>query len=299
MDKLLIMGSTCVDVILEIDRLPRTGEDLQPKGQSFTIGGCGWNVYRAARLSGAAPVFLSPVGTGLYGDMVAQEFANRGVPVLARADGENGCCYCLVDADGERTFLSVRGAEYQITRKMLDGLPGQYRMAYICGMELQEPTAADMLDWLEAHRETAVFYAPGPQGVLLEEPRQERILALRPILHLSEPEARILSGADTPEAAAEALWRRTGNTVVVTLGGDGCLCRTADGAALRVPPVTVTVADTIGAGDTHAGMLLGCLHQGMALKDALALANRASAAVVARRGADIPEALECLPPKTF
>lgn len=108
MDDLLIIGSTCVDVIIPIDRLPKTGEDIQSFSQTFSIGGCGWNVYRAARLSGAAPVFLSPVGTGAYGDLVAREFAAWGLPVPKRADRDNGCCYCLVESGGERTFLSVR-----------------------------------------------------------------------------------------------------------------------------------------------------------------------------------------------
>ena len=292
MDDLLIIGSTCVDVIIPIDRLPKTGEDIQSFSQTFSIGGCGWNVYRAARLSGAAPVFLSPVGTGAYGALVAGEFSRWGLPVPKRADRDNGCCYCLVESGGERTFLSVRGAEYRVTREMLDALPGRFAMVYVCGMELQEPTGADMLNWLESHRETAVFYAPGPQGVLLDKARQDRILALGPILHLSADEALILSGANTPDDAANRLAGCTGNTVVITLGGNGCLCRTADGDVLRVPAVPAAVADTIGAGDTHAGMLLGCLYQGMALDAALGMANRAAAAVVARHGADILRTLE-------
>lgn len=292
MNELLIIGSTCVDVIIPVERLPRTGDDLQPRGQSFAIGGCGWNVFRAARLSGAAPVFLSPVGTGVYGDMVARELSVRGIPILARATEDNGCCYCLVEQNGERTFLSVRGAEYRITREMLDALPGTYGMAYVCGMELQEPTGAEILSWLESHRETAVFYAPGPQGILLDKSRQDRVLALSPVLHLNETEALTLSGEDTPDRAAEALGRRTGNTVVITLGGDGCLCRKADGTLLHVPGVPTTVVDTIGAGDTHAGMLLGGLCRGMTLEAALEQANRAAALVVARKGADVPEAWE-------
>jgi sugar/nucleoside kinase (ribokinase family) len=292
MDDLLIIGSTCVDVIIPVDRLPKTGEDLQSPGQAFCIGGCGWNVYRAARLSGVSPRFLSPVGMGAYGDLVAAEFSRWGLPVPHRSPQENGCCYCLVEPDGERSFLSVRGAEYRITWDMLDALPGSYAMAYVCGMELQEPDGVDILHWLEAHTETAVFYAPGPQGVLLDKQRQDHILALKPVLHLSEPEALILSGADTPEDAARILTERTGNTTVITLGGRGCLCRTADGDTLAVPTPPVPVVDTIGAGDTHAGMLLGCLHQGMGLEPALNLANRAAATVVARHGAEIPRRME-------
>lgn len=291
MDELLIIGSTCVDIIINLERLPHTGEDLQPQSQTLAIGGCGWNVFRAARLSGASPIFLSPVGTGIYGDMVAQEFAKWNVPVLVRTNRENGCCYCLVEQSGERTFLSVRGAEYRITREMLDALPGNYDMAYICGMELQEPTWKDTLSYLEAHPKTTVFYAPGPQGVLLDQLRQSRILALSPILHLNEDESLILSGAKKTEQAADILGKRTGNTVVITLGRHGCLCRKADGALLHVPGIPTTVVDTIGAGDTHAGMLLGCLHRGMPLETALERANAAAAMVVARKGADVPDIL--------
>lgn len=289
MGELLIIGSTCVDVIIHLPHLPQTGEDLQPENQTFSVGGCGWNVYRAARLSGACPVFLSPVGTGIYSEMVNRAFSAKGVPVFARAKEANGCCYCLVEPGGERTFLSVRGAEYRITREMLEALSGEYDFAYICGMELQEPTADETLEWLKEHPKTGVFYAPGPQGILLEEARQNRIFSLRPILHLNEPEANALSGASDPETAAKRLWRRTGNLVVITLGEKGCFACTAEGKQIFVPAFPVTVADTIGAGDTHAGMLLGCLYQGMELEAALKYANRASALVVSRQGADVPE----------
>ena len=287
MDKLLLIGSTCVDVVIRVDALPKTGDDLQPHSQHFSMGGCGWNMFRAARMAGAEPVFLSPVGTGVYGDMVRRTLTDAGVPLLAQPAEENGCCYCLVEASGERTFLSIRGAEYRIRRAWLDALEGPFSLAGVCGMELQEPEGDDILDWLEAHRETRPFYAPGPRGVLLEREKQQRMLDLGPILHLNASEAMAMAGADTPEAAAEVLSRRTGEAVIVTLGGDGCLCRTGDGRVLTAPPVPVTVVDTIGAGDTHAGVMLACIHRGVALEEALVLANTAAARTVSRQGAEI------------
>lgn len=291
MEKLLIIGSTCVDVVLRVPHLPTTGEDIQPQEQRFSLGGCGWNVFRAARLTGADPVFLSPVGTGVYGDLVSRAMETEGIPVLARTEEANGCCYCLVEDGGERTFLSVHGGEYSIRRPWLDRLPGPFSLAYVCGMELQEDTGEDILDWLTAHRETEIFYAPGPRGVLIPAPRQDRMLDLGPILHLNEGEAAVLSGVNDPAQAAEQLGRRTGNLVVITLGPEGCLYRAPDGELGRVPAPAVTVCDTIGAGDTHAGVLLGCLHQHRALPKALALANAAAADTVTRPGAEIPKTL--------
>ena len=40
MPKILLIGSTCVDVIIEIDHLPKTAEDIQPKRQTLALGGC-------------------------------------------------------------------------------------------------------------------------------------------------------------------------------------------------------------------------------------------------------------------
>lgn len=291
--KLLIIGSTCVDVVIPLERLPVTGEDLQSEKQTFTVGGTGWNVCRAAMLTGVKPVFLSPVGGGPYGQQVEAAFARRGLEILARPKGENGCCYCLVEADGERTFLCVRGAEYEIRTEWLDSLQDSYGLCCINGMELQDsPTGDNILDWLERHREIPVFYAPGPRGVLMEAARQDRVMALKPIIHLNRQEALTLSGAEEPAAAALALHRQTGNLVFVTLGPDGCICADRHGGLLQIPGVPTTVADTIGAGDTHAGVVLGCLYQGKDLKTAIQLANRVAAEVVSRVGADIPETLD-------
>lgn len=293
--QLLLIGSTCVDVVIPLKRLPRTGDDLQPERQTFTIGGTGWNACRAAMLTGVKPTFLSPVGHGPYGQQVETAFAAYGLDILARPEGENGCCYCLVEADGERTFMCIRGAEYEIHPEWLNALSGDYSLCYVCGMELQDdPTGGNILDWLETHRETEVFYAPGPRGVLMDKARQDRVLALSPIVHLNEHEITALTGADSEEVGALALHERTGNVVIVTLGGRGCLCIDKSGRLLRVPGRAVAVADTIGAGDSHAGVMLGCLYKGMKLTEAMTLANAVAAEVVSREGADIPRTLDFL-----
>jgi sugar/nucleoside kinase (ribokinase family) len=162
-------------------------------------------------------------------------------------------------------------------------------MAYTCGMEIQDtPAGENIMDWLEAHPETEVFYAPGPRGILMPKERQDRMLAMKPIVHLNEHEILELSGETTQEAGALAIHAITGNIVIVTLGGKGCLCVDKDGSVLYAEGRKVAVADTIGAGDSHAGTMLGCLYQGMPLEEAMKLANAVASEVVSREGADIP-----------
>ena len=292
---LLLIGSSCVDIIIPVEHLPKTGDDLQPEKQTFAIGGTGWNACRAAILTGAKPDFLSPVGQGMYAQQVEAAFAEYGLDILARSERENGCCYCLVEADGERTFMCIRGGEYEFRSEWLNALPDHYSLCYTCGMELQDtPAGENIMDWLESHPDTEVFYAPGPRGILMPPERQERILAMKPIIHLNEHEILALTGADTEEAGALALHARTGNIVIVTLGGRGCLCVDRDGTVLHAPGKKVTVTDTIGAGDSHAGTMLGCLYQGMELTKAMELANAVAAEVVSRVGADIPRTFDFL-----
>ena len=38
--KILVIGSTVVDVIINLDHLPRTAEDVNVSGQQMAMGGC-------------------------------------------------------------------------------------------------------------------------------------------------------------------------------------------------------------------------------------------------------------------
>ena len=60
--------------------------------------------------------------------------------------------------------------------------------------------------------------------------------------------------------------------VVLTLGASGSLLASAAGHT-RVPPFTVTAADTTGAGDAFIGSLAVFLAEGMPEEGALARAN--------------------------
>lgn len=104
----LIIGSTCVDVIINIHHLPKTEEDIHPTSQSMAIGGCAFNAAYMVRLLNAPHTFITPVGGGTYGDYVAKLMTQAGIPIAVRVpEKENGCCYCLVEAGGERTLSLI------------------------------------------------------------------------------------------------------------------------------------------------------------------------------------------------
>ena len=293
MKRLLIIGSTCVDVILRLDHLPTTGEDMHPV-QRFAMGGCAFNVAQVPKAYDVDLRFVTPIGDhGVFSDFVRAHLANAGFrgPITV-PNSENGCCYCLVERSGERTFLSVHGVEYSFHAEYMAAFAGErFDYTYICGLEVEEKTGGELVSWLEAHPDIAgtVVYAPGPRGIEVDVDRTERILAMHPILHLNEQEAQALAGragtdTDSVLASAQALHAKTQNMVVVTRGADGVLWISADGSVHSAPSVPSTVVDTIGAGDSHCGAVLTGLTLGWTEEDTMRFANQVASEVVSQEG---------------
>lgn len=283
----LIIGSTCVDIIINIPHLPVTQEDIHPTAQTMSVGGCSYNVAYIVRLLDAPYTHISPVGSGMYGDYVAKCLTEAGFPIAVRIpDQENGCCYCLVEESGERTFMSVHGVEYTFQKEWMEPYcADDFGLAYICGLEIEESTGDNLIEYLEENPGLQVFFAPGPRLKHISQDRIDRILALKPILHINELEAVALSGKDMIEDAGRYLHTITGNTVIITLGVQGTYCVEADGREYRIPSVPAEhVVDTIGAGDSHAGTVIACLTKDMSLYDSIAYANKIAAAVVGVQG---------------
>jgi sugar/nucleoside kinase (ribokinase family) len=287
----LVIGTSCVDVILTMDHLPVTAEDINPTGQSMSVGGCAYNVAYMMRLLGARHIFISPIGSGLFGDYVAKHFEKNQIPITVKvSDQENGCCYCLVEKGGERTFLSYHGVEYTFQKEWMNPYPaGTFGYAYVCGLEVEEPTGENLVSYLEEHQELKLIFAPGPRGIWIQKERMKRILALHPILHINEQEAGELSGEKEYRLAARKLQKQTHNTVIITLGSQGAYCLKENGDDFFTPTEPVEqVVDTIGAGDSHVGTILACLTKGMKLEEAIPYANRVAAAVIQVKGASLP-----------
>ena len=291
MKKILVIGSTVVDVIINlVDHLPKTGEDVHIRSQHMSLGGCAYNVSDSIRHFGVPYVLFSPVGTGAYGDFVRSALTQKGIstPIPTPAS-DNGCCYCFIEDTGERTFISYHGAEYLFEKDWFSLLnTDEFDSVYICGLEIEEQTGTNIIEFLEKNPQLTVFFAPGPRLTVIEPDRIKRLFALSPILHVNETEAMEASKKSTvPEAAAE-LFSQTHNTVIITLGKDGCYYRDETGGHL-IPAAPASQIDTIGAGDSHIGSVIACLQKGDALPEAIRKANLVAASVVGTSGALLPD----------
>ncbi|MBQ4265202.1 MAG: carbohydrate kinase family protein [Clostridia bacterium] len=292
MKNVLVIGSTCVDVILRVDHLPKTEENIHPQSQRFAIGGCAYNVANILGRAGADMTFVTPVGRkGVFGPFVREALSPLSfVTMIDLPDAQNGCCYCFVEKNGERTFASVHGAEYTFDPAWMTPYADKmFDYGYVCGLEVEECTGEALVSWLETASIGTLVYAPGPRGVRIRKDLTDRLYALHPMLHINAGEAKALSGCDDLDDALRALYQHTGNTVIATMGADGVRC-IENGAIYTVAGTPAGhVVDTIGAGDSHAGATLLGLCRGMSLSDSLSMANGVSAAVVMTDGATLSD----------
>jgi len=293
----LVIGSTVVDVHLRVPQLPRRGEDVNIASSEYRLGGCAYNVYKTLRLFESPALLCSPVGQGPYGRMVREQFSAENIVPFVNLEEENGCCYCLVEDDGERTFLSHHGAEYLFSRSWMEDIDySQVDSIYISGIEVEDPTGSGIVDFVCDVSEPELYFAPGPRITLINRERMKRLFARRPVLHLNETEARayaeILANGKTAggnpgiEETAEILTEHTGNTVVITLGSRGCYFRNGNASGENAGPTTgfvpgfhVIARNTVGAGDAHCGALIASIKKGKSLAEACTIANKTGAQV--------------------
>ena len=288
MARLLFIGSTVADVVLRTPCLPVTGQDVNLLSQRVSLGGCAYNAFHTARLTGRADCTLfSPIGSGVWGDFVRRSLAERGVVSAApQVDEPNGCCYCLVEPDGERTFLCEHGAEYRFQAEWFDALGGGWDGVSLCGLEVEEATGENILRYLEAHPPRHLYFAPGPRLIHIPPRYLARVFALSPLMHLNETELGQFTREEDVSRAAAMLHALTEGDVVVTLGPRGAYARLGD-AEVFIPGVPARVVDTIGAGDSHIGALMAALAEGLAPEEAILRANCVAAAVVSQEGAEL------------
>ena len=291
MKRLLFIGSTVADVVIRTPVLPRRGEDVNIRSQQISLGGCAYNAFQVAQLTGSAPCTLfSPVGGGIWGDWVFAALQHQGVQsAVPRVEEPNGCCYCLVEPDGERTFLCEHGAEYRFRPEWFDLMGDDpFDGAYLCGLEAEDDTEGVILSWLESHPPRRLYFAPGPRIRHIPPAYMARLLAMHPVVHLNGAEVCSFTLCDDLPRAAALLQSLTENDVIVTLGADGAYIASGRGSS-HVPGMPARVVDTIGAGDAHIGAVMAGEAMGLTLQESVRRANAISAAVVAHEGAGLEE----------
>ena len=287
--RLLHLGNVVVDVVLDVPALPEPGGDVLATRAQTAAGG-GFNVMAAAARLGLAVAYAGVIGSGPFAALALAACAAEGIEVLqpAKPGLDTGFVVSIVDATGERTFLTSRGAEATLTAAGLGPVhPGPGDAVYLSGYGLAHPSnAAALLGWLgRLGGDHLVVFDPGPLAGTLPGGVLAPVLARADWVTCNARESALLTGLAVPRDALRALAGRLPRAgVLVRVGPDGCLLGRRGVATEHVPGFGVAAVDTNGAGDTHTGAFLAALSAGAEVVQAVRRANAAAALSVTRRG---------------
>lgn len=220
--RLVSFGGLLADLLVSVDVVPERGADVLAHGFTQTVGG-GFAVLAAAARLGMRTALAGVLGDDPIADAARAALREEGTELLfpePRA-GSSGVCLVLVDAEGERTMVTVQGVESRVQSEDFDAVAvGPDDIVYLNGYELLYPHATGLINWLFRVRPGHLVFDPGPLIGEIDPEALETVLGATRWLSLNATEAAALTGETDPAAAAVAASRRIG------AGTDG-----ADGAA--------------------------------------------------------------------
>ena len=291
--RLVLAGEAIVDLVMWVPALPERGGDMLAGSSSVQVGG-GFNIMAAASRQGLPVVYAGGHGTGPWGDLVRAALAAEGISLLRPPDpgADTGFDVALVEADGERTFVTSLGAEALREPGAWDTVRVQAGDAvYVSGYGLVAPESGTILGaWAAALPAGVLLFAdPGPLVADIPAAVLGPVLSRCDWWSCNQREGALLTGSSDPAEAARRLTHRTGRAgVIVRAGRSGCvlaLHAAGPGAdPVMIPAPAVTAIDTTGAGDAHSGVFLAGLAAALSPAAAARRANAAAALTVTRPG---------------
>lgn len=294
-----VVGSTMIDQISYLERMPGRGETVLGRRFAQGFGGKGANQAVMASRMGARVAMINSVGDDGYGTETLENFARNGIDTthVRRVPGASGVAPIWVEPDGSNRIIIVPGANEGLLpehaaravaeQTVVDVVIGQFEID-------QAVTTAAFRAARERGAVTILNPAPGA-------PIANDLAAVSDWVIPNEHEFAIIAqAAGTPEdprddAALGRLADSLGTRLVVTLGERGAALVGASGEVRVIPAPQVEVVDTTGAGDAFVGAFGFAIASGQDEVAAVRLACAIAAESVRRPGtqASFPDAARC------
>lgn len=288
MSKIVVIGSSNTDLVVNTDRAPEGGETVLGNGFVVNHGGKGANQAVAVSRIGGTVSFISKVGNDTFGSQMRRHYEDEGMDVsyvFVDALAPSGVALIIVDGKAENRIVVAPGANGNLREEDIDKAGLAVEKSEFVLLQLEIPMATvEYAARMAASLGKKVIVNPAPACPLSEELLRD-VYLITP----NETEAGILTGItivdnDSAFKAAEALFRLGVQNVVITLGEKGALVYNAE-VSMFVPAYQVKAVDTTAAGDVFNGALAVALSEGRTLPDAARFACAASAISVTRMGA--------------
>jgi sugar/nucleoside kinase (ribokinase family) len=283
---LCTLGDLVEDVVVWLRADPIRGTDTSAR-IFRRRGGSAANVASLAALAGGKARFVGQVGDDATGARLVAQLQAAGVDTRVTASGTTGTIVVLVDADGERTMLTDRGASTQLASApdaVLDDVTILHVPAYSLTTEPLAGVAYGLIG--EAVERGIAVTIDASSVAELRDYGIDEFLGLleqlRPrVFFCNRAESRALGLAmRSPAPGAGCTVVKSGPRPTLVISPDG------DAVSIPVRPVE-GIVDTTGAGDAFAAGYLLAMSAGQDVTTCVAAAHLLASRVLRSPGASI------------
>lgn len=284
-----VVGSLNVDLVADVQRLPRPGETVIARHLSRSFGGKGANQALAAARQGARVTMVGCVGDDAEGRTYLDQLRREGITVSTVKTARSistGTAFITVDAAAENQIIVYAGANGQLSSGTVRAQRARIAVATVLLVQLEIPLEAAIAA-IEIANESRVPVVFNPSPInpdfpwgslqvdyLIVNQTEAEILFSRPVETLSSSGAEWLT----------ALQEKKVSTLIITRGARTTLAL-HQGNLLEVPTLPVEPVDTVGAGDTFAGVFAAQLSNDKGIVETIRWANAAGALSTLKPGA--------------
>lgn len=287
MKNICVIGSLNMDLVVNVDTMPKPGQTIIGSNFKEVPGGKGANQAVAmARLNGNVSM-IGKVGEDGFGQTLINSLKNDKVDTtyIQTAKGATGVALITVDKNAQNSIVVSPGANFEVKEDDIDNNIEAIKNSDIVVLQLETPlnTIKYALNKAkELNKYTILNPAP---AVKLDDEIIKNVDLLTP----NETELEIISGVsiETEEdiqKAAQIMTEKGVKELIVTLGSKGSLYINKEKSMFK-KAYKVEAVDTTAAGDSYTGALAVALSQDKNIEDAMDFASKVGALSVLKEGA--------------
>ena len=288
MKKIVVVGSLNMDLVIEVDRIPKIGETIKGEEMSYLIGGKGSNQAVAACRLGNEVSMIGCVGKDTFGDKILKHLKEEGVNVdgIKRDEATFTGIATIFKTKSYNSIVVIPGSNYFCDKDLIDKNIETIKSADILITQLEIPM--ETVEYaLKVAKENGVktILNPAPAREISKE-----ILGNADFITPNETEFEIISGKTFEDGnefeEAMIAWQKENPStrLVVTRGKDGS-SYVEDNNIKTMKTIKVDVVDTTGAGDTFNGALAHGVSHNLLMDEAVKFAGTAASLSVTKFGA--------------
>lgn len=287
MKNICVIGSLNMDLVVNVDAMPKPGQTIIGSNFKEVPGGKGANQAVAmARLNGNVSM-IGKVGEDGFGQTLINSLKNDKVDTtyIQTTKGSTGVALITVDKNAQNSIVVSPGANFEVKEEDIDNNIKAIENSEIVVLQLETPlnTIKYALNKAkELNKYTILNPAP---AVKLDDEIIKNVDLLTP----NETELEIISGVsiETEEdiqKAAQIMIEKGVKELIVTLGSKGSLYINKEKSMFK-KAYKVEAVDTTAAGDSYTGALAVALSQDKGIEDAMDFASKVGALSVLKEGA--------------